>query len=160
MKTSPTLPLDNPAALLSTWFGAGLLPKAPGTWGSLAALPFAWIIAWTGGWQALSLATLMVFIIGWWAAGRTASTIGISDPGCIVIDEVAGQWLVLLATPPDLGRYLIGFLLFRILDITKPWPASWADRRIKGGLGIMLDDVFAGLYGLIAMLTLAQVWRN
>lgn len=154
------LSLRDPTTLLSTWFGAGLLPKAPGTWGSLAALPFAWIIARAGGWPALSLATLIVFCVGCWAADRTAGAVGIADPGCIVIDEVAGQWLVLLVTPPDLGRYLVGFVLFRIFDITKPWPASWADRQIKGGLGIMLDDVFAGLYGLIVMLLLAQVWRN
>ncbi len=160
MSASPTFPLGNPAALLSTWFGAGLLPKAPGTWGSLAALPFAWALAWAGGWQALAVASLVVFFLGWWAADRTASVIGIADPGCIVIDEVAGQWLVLLATPTDVTRYLIGFVLFRILDITKPWPANWADRRLKGGLGIMLDDVFAGFYGLIAMLVLAQVWRT
>jgi phosphatidylglycerophosphatase A len=159
MTSSPSLSLRDPAALLSTWFGAGLLPKAPGTWGSLAALPFAWIIAWAGGWPALALATLLVFLIGWWAAERTAAVIGTDDPGCIVIDEVAGQWLVLLATPPDLGRYLIGFVLFRILDITKPWPAGWADRHIKGGLGIMLDDILVGLYGLVAMLLLAQLWR-
>lgn len=160
MTEIPRPSLGDPATLLSTWFGAGLLPKAPGTWGSLAALPFAWAITWAGGWPALSLATLTVFIIGCWAADRTALSIGISDPGFIVIDEVAGQWLVLLATPPDLLRYLIGFALFRLFDIAKPWPANWADRRIKGGFGVMLDDVFAGLYGLAAMSLLALVWRT
>ncbi|PKU25703.1 phosphatidylglycerophosphatase A [Telmatospirillum siberiense] len=160
MKTSVSLPLGDPAALLSTWFGAGLLPKAPGTWGSLAALPFAWIISLNGGWPVLSIAILLVFLLGWWAADRTARVIGIADPGCIVIDEVAGQWLTLVAAPPDLLHYAIGFALFRLFDITKPWPANWADRRIKGGLGIMLDDVFAGLYGLIAMQLLALVWRH
>lgn len=160
MRASPTLSLSDPATVLATWFGAGLLPKAPGTWGSLAALPFAWIIAGAGGWPALAAATLLVFFVGWWAADRVATVIGLDDPGCIVIDEVAGQWLVLLATPPDLWRYLIGFALFRVFDITKPGPAGWADRHVKGGLGIMLDDVLAGIYGLIVMTLLALVWRT
>ncbi len=159
MSSLKPLSLRDPTTLLSTWFGTGLLPWAPGTWGSLAALPFAWIISRAGGWPALSLAAALIFFVGWWSASRTAGAMGLADPGSIVIDEVAGQWLVLLATPPDLGRYLIGFVLFRILDIAKPWPASWADRQVKGGLGIMLDDVLAGLYGLIAMQLLAQIWR-
>lgn len=159
MSIPSSLSLRDPANLLSTWFGAGLMPKAPGTWGSLAALPFAWILVWSGGWPVLAIATVLIFFIGWWSAARTALVLGIADPGCIVIDEVAGQWLVLLATPPDFWHYAIGFGLFRVFDITKPWPASWADRQVKGGLGIMLDDVFAGLYGLIAMQLLAQVWR-
>jgi phosphatidylglycerophosphatase A len=157
--TRPLLSLRDPAALLATWFGAGLLPKAPGTWGSLAALPFAWLIVSVGGGTALAIAILLVFALGWWAAERTAQAIGLEDPGCIVIDEVAGQWLVLLATPPDVLHYLIGFLLFRIFDIKKPWPVGWADRHIKGGLGIMFDDVLAGIYGLIVMALLTLVWR-
>ena len=160
MTIPPTLSLRDPAALLATWFGSGLLPKAPGTCGSLAALPFAWGIALAGGWLALLVAILLVFVLGWWAAARTAKATGIDDPGCIVIDEVAGQWLVLLATPPVFWHYLVGFALFRIFDITKPWPVGWADRHVKGGLGIMLDDVLAGLYGLVIIQMLALVWRN
>ncbi|MDR3325810.1 MAG: phosphatidylglycerophosphatase A [Rhodospirillaceae bacterium] len=145
------LSIKKPAILFSTWFGIGLLPKAPGTWGSLVALPFAWIVSLIGDWSALLVVILIVFSVGWWASERTASDIGLSDPGCIVIDEVAGQCLVLLGTQLDLKHYLIGFILFRIFDIAKPWPADWADRFIKGGLGIMLDDIIAGLYGLIFM---------
>lgn len=160
MKASTHPSLNDPAALLATWFGAGLLPKAPGTWGSLAALPFAWIIGMNGDWPALLAAAVAVTAIGCWAAERTARTLGIADPGCIVIDEVAGQWLTLVAAPPDFLHYAIGFGLFRLFDILKPWPASWADRRVEGGLGVMLDDVFAGLYGLAVMRGLALIWRH
>lgn len=143
--------------LIATWGGVGLLPKAPGTWGSLAALPFAWVIYQLGGWQALAVAAIAVFILGVWAADRAASETGVADPSEVVIDEVAGQWLTLLVVPPDLLLYAVGFVLFRLTDIFKPWPASWADEKIKGGFGIMLDDVFAAGYAVI-MLHLFSRW--
>ncbi len=138
----------HPATLLSTWFGAGLLPKMPGTWGSAAALPFAWGLTMAGGPTLLAAATLVCFGVGWWASSVYVRRTGTEDPGEVVIDEVAGQWLVLLAAPLDPLFYLAGFALFRIFDIWKPWPVGWADRRIGGGLGIMLDDILAGSYGL------------
>jgi phosphatidylglycerophosphatase A len=146
-----------PSRLLCSWFGAGWLPKAPGTWGSLAALPLAWLLVWAGGWPLLAIAILLVFAIGWWAAERVVRQDGLEDPGWVVIDEVVGQWLTLLLVPPGWVDYAIGFALFRLFDITKPWPVGWADRRIKGGLGIMLDDVLAGLYAL-AGLSLFRAW--
>ncbi len=139
------------AKLLATWFGAGLLPKAPGTWGSLAALPFAWIIAGWGGQAALGLATVIVTVVGWWAAELYSRQTGISDPSEVVIDEVAGQWLTLLVVPPNPWFYLAGFALFRLFDIRKPWPVSWADRTLPGGLGIMVDDLFAGIYAAVVL---------
>jgi len=143
----PTNPrLSSPAVLLATWFGAGYLPKAPGTWGSLAALPFAWGIANLSGSVGLIAASLLVFVIGIWASNVYMGLTGGEDPGPVVIDEVAGMWLTLAFVPPDLGLYAAGFVLFRIADIFKPWPAGWADRNIKGGLGVMLDDVLAALY--------------
>jgi phosphatidylglycerophosphatase A len=143
---------------LATWFGAGLLPRAPGTWGSLAALPFAWAIVSLGGIPALAAASLGVFLVGWWAASSYARLTGGKDPQDIVIDEVAGQWLLLLAAPLDPLFYLMGFVLFRALDIWKPWPANWADRHVEGGLGIMLDDVLAALWGLPVLWGLARYW--
>ncbi len=137
--------------LLATWFGAGYLPKAPGTWGSLAALPFAWWIYGVGGVGGLATATGIVFVVGVWAAQVYADDTGGEDPGPVVIDEVAGQWLTLLVVPADPLLYAIGFVFFRIADIFKPWPASWADQKIKGGFGIMLDDIFAGLYAAAAL---------
>jgi phosphatidylglycerophosphatase A len=145
---------DFSAFLLATWFGAGKLPKAPGTWGSAAAVPFAWLIALWGGPLALLAAAGLCSVVGWWASEVHSKNLDKPDPGEIVIDEVAGQWLVLAAAPLDPVFYLAGFALFRILDIWKPWPACWADRRLHGGLGIMADDILAALYGTIALLIL------
>lgn len=138
----------HPATVVSTWFGAGLLPKVPGTWGSAAALPFAWGLMTTGGPVLLLAATVACFAIGWWASSVYVQRTGAEDPGEVVIDEVAGQWLVLLAAPLEPVSYLAAFFLFRLFDIWKPWPVRWADRQVGGGLGIMLDDILAGLYGI------------
>jgi phosphatidylglycerophosphatase A len=138
--------LFRPWFLVATWFGSGLLPKAPGTWGSLAALPFAWVIQTLGGQVALLLAAVAVFFLGWWASERFERESGIKDPGVVVIDEVAGQWLTLAFVPISPLGYALGFALFRVADIVKPWPASLADREMGGGLGIMIDDMIAGAY--------------
>ena len=149
--------LGDPAVLLATWFGSGLLPKAPGTWGSLAALPLAWIIHACFGWTVLVGATLAVFALGVWASNGYLARIGGEDPGAVVIDEVTGQWLTLVPAAylspnsPDLMAYLVAFALFRLTDIFKPWPASWADKNIKGGLGIMVDDIIAAIYSAIGL---------
>ncbi|MBT5299293.1 MAG: phosphatidylglycerophosphatase A [Rhodospirillaceae bacterium] len=143
--------LSDPSILLATWFGAGYLPKAPGTWGSLAALPFAWVIAeWSGG-VGLAVAVLIVFGVGLWASVGYLRLGGGEDPGPIVIDEVAGQWLTLVPFAPDPLLYGLGFVFFRIADIIKPWPVSWADGHVKGPMGIMLDDVLAGIYAGAAL---------
>ena len=154
---TPALPLTHPAGLLATWFGAGLTPYASGTWGSLAALPLAWLILHFGGIWHLAAATVAVSLIGWWAAEQYIRAKGREDPGDVVIDEVAGQWLTLLAAGDNIGLIAIGFILFRIADIVKPWPASWADRNVKGGLGTMVDDLFAGLYAGAALYGLRLV---
>ena len=96
-------------------------------------------------------AVLVVFLVGIWAAEQWARTLGRSDPGQIVIDEVAGQWLVLAGAPLTWRSYLAGLLLFRFFDILKPWPIRWADRSLHGGVGIMADDILAGLLGLAIM---------
>jgi phosphatidylglycerophosphatase A len=134
--------------LLATWFGAGSLPITPGSWGSLAALPVAWVIVWLWGVLGLAGAAGIAFGVGWWAAATVAEASGIKDPGAVVIDEVAGQWLVLVPAPLDPLAYALAFVLFRIFDIWKPWPARWADRHVKGGLGIMLDDLLAAVYAV------------
>ncbi len=150
MKLRPS----SPAFLLATWFGAGLLPKAPGTWGSLAALPFAWALTWWGGVWLLLTATIALFGCGLWAVGRYLAASGEHDPGPIVIDEVVGQWATLLVAPLDPWAYALGFVLFRAADVIKPWPANWLDREVRGALGVMIDDVVAALYAGAALLAL------
>ena len=147
---------SHPAHLLATWFGVGHLPIAPGTWGSLAALPFAWAITAAGGPVALCIAAAAALAAGIWAAGVLERAGGAKDPGHVVIDEVAGQWLTLVVVPPDLLLYAIGFFLFRVMDIVKPWPANWLDRNLAGGPGIMLDDIAAGAYAGIALYLIAE----
>lgn len=151
----PQVTLRDPAALIATWFGAGLLPGAPGTWGSLAALPFGWALQLAGGPVALAAGAALVFALGTWATGRLIGGSLGSDPGLVVVDEVVGQWLVLLVVPLDPFLYAAAFLVFRLFDILKPWPVSWADRAVKGAFGVMLDDVLAGIYGAALLSTLA-----
>jgi phosphatidylglycerophosphatase A len=143
------LPLSHPAVLVATGCGIGLLPMAPGTWASLAALPVGWVIAMWSGIPGLLAAAAIAFCAGWWASARVAAASGIFDPGFVVIDEIAGQWLALVAVPLDWRFYLAAILLFRLFDIWKPFPVSWLDRTIKGGFGIMLDDIAAAFYVLI-----------
>jgi len=147
--------------LLATWFGAGYLPVTPGSWGALAALPVAWTIRALGGLPGLAIAAAIAFFTGWWAASRVAAASGLADPGAIVIDEVAGQWLVLLAAPTDLAAWALAFALFRLFDIWKPWPVRWFDRHVHSGLGIMLDDLLAAGYaalGLAALIAIGGVF--
>lgn len=150
-------PLSHPSALLATWFGVGLLPRAPGTWGSLAALPLAWLVHQYTGIGGMLAATIILFLVGWWASTDLLRAGGAQDPGHIVIDEVAGQFLTIAAVASDPVKLAVGFVLFRLFDIVKPWPVSWADRRIKGGLGVMLDDVLAGGYAL-GILSVVGIW--
>ncbi|MDI9409765.1 MAG: phosphatidylglycerophosphatase A [Candidatus Pacebacteria bacterium] len=137
-----------PTAWLATWFGVGLLRPAAGTFGSLAAIPFALVLVWVGGTDWLLAAAAALFIIGWWSSARFAEVSGQGDPSSVVIDEVAGQWLVLALVPVTPLAWLLGFLFFRIFDITKPFPIGWCDRNLPGGLGIMADDLLAALMGL------------
>jgi phosphatidylglycerophosphatase A len=106
------------------------------------------------GWPLLLVATILVFAVGIWSSGRYSSRSKRSDPGEVVIDEVAGQWLVLCLMPLDVLSYLAGFVAFRFFDVTKPWPVSWAEQRLRGGLGIMADDIVAALYGLLVLAAL------
>lgn len=144
----------HPAALISTWFGAGLLPIGPGTWGSAAALPFGFVImAWGGPW-ALGVAIVLVTAAGWWAAGEFVKALNAQDPPEVVVDEVVSQWLVLMITPMTWWGYLAAFLVFRFFDTFKPWPASWVDQNIDGAGGVMLDDFIAGAYAFLVVAVL------
>lgn len=159
MLTKPARPLLHPETLIATWFGSGLLPYVPGTWGSLAALPFAWFIISAGGWALLLCAIAVLFCVGVWGAARYEEVSARKDPGEVVVDEVAGQWLAMLPVAiwiPEMPGMLIAslpaFILFRLFDIWKPWPVSLCERRFRGGLGIMIDDIAAGIYAVLTVL--------
>jgi phosphatidylglycerophosphatase A len=141
---------------IATWFGAGTVKKASGTVGSLAALPFAFIIQTTFGGFGLLIASLMMFYLGYWATKKylAVHTEHGDDPKQVVVDEVAGQWLILSVLYPTFTSYFIGFLLFRVFDVIKPWPVCWADKNLKGALGVMFDDFLAAMFPIIVYLCL------
>ncbi|GAB4139203.1 MAG: phosphatidylglycerophosphatase A [Sphingomonadales bacterium] len=150
----------HPVFWLSTWFGIGLLRPAPGSWGSLAALPVAYMLALAGGAMALAGAAFALFFVGLWASGRYGMMTARSDAPEVVIDEVVGQWLALLpvvawacANP---WLWAAAFVLFRLFDIAKPWPIGWLDRELKGGLGVMADDAVAGMATALVLIALMQ----
>jgi len=137
------------AVILSLWFGAGLLKPAPGTWGSLVALAMGWGLLLLHPW-ALYAGIVLVSLIGIWAADVYQRVSGRHDASEVVIDEVAGQWITLAALPligaaATLETLAAAFVLFRLFDIFKPGPIGWADRKVAGGLGVMADDILAGL---------------
>lgn len=130
---------------ISTLFGIGRARKAPGTIASLASLPFAAIILWLGGPFILLLGGFAAFALGCWSCGVYARESGKDDPSECVIDELSGQWIACAFVPVSflLPGFVLAFLLFRLFDIWKPWPVSWAE-KLPGGIGIMADDVIAG----------------
>lgn len=141
---------------IATWFGCGLSPYMSGTVGSLGALPFGFAIHYWLGPVALFIASMLALVVGTWASNQYLEHMESGeDPGEIVVDEVAGQWLTLCVLPPEFQHYVLGFVLFRTFDILKPWPVSLADRKIKGGFGVMFDDILAGVYG---MLLCGAIW--
>ena len=144
------------SVVICTFFGVGFIPFAPGTWGALAALPLAWLIR-SGLGDAIFLAlTVLFFFIGAWASNCFIDNVGRDDPGAIVIDEVVGQWMTLLWFPNDITFYIIGFFLFRIFDIFKPWPIILLDKKIKGGFGVMLDDIAAAFFSWVGIYALLE----
>lgn len=145
-------PLWHPVYWLSTWFHVGLIPKAPGTFGTLAAIPFAGYLYHHFGMNGLALATVLCTLVGVWVSSAYVKTTGREDPKEVVIDEVAGFWLTCLLAidvfhhMSNVLAVVILFASFRLFDITKPWPISVADSKVKGGFGIMIDDLLAALY--------------
>lgn len=142
--------LKNPVHWLATGFGAGLTPIAPGTLGTLVAVPLVWLLADLDLVAYLSL-TAGLFIAGIWICGRTARDMGQHDHGGIVWDEIVGYLITMIAVPVTWYWLLLGFLLFRFFDIVKPWPIRWIDQRVAGGFGIMLDDLIAGVFAALLL---------
>jgi len=146
--------LANPIHLLAFGFGAGLSPKAPGTVGTVVAVLIYLAL------PSMSSSTyagliLVSFFLGIWLCGKTADDLGVHDHGGIVWDEFVGYWITMFMAPSGLFWVLLGFGLFRLLDIFKPWPIKWADKELAGGLGIMLDDVLAGIMAALCIQALA-----
>lgn len=135
---------------IASGFGSGYLPKAPGTWGSAVGV-LIWLVA--GRLQLPVYAGLVagLFILGVFCSGAAEKILDSNDPGLVVIDEIVGQMIALAALPMHPVIALAGFALFRFFDILKPFPVGWVDQHLHGGLGIMLDDVLAGIYALIVL---------
>ncbi len=141
---------------LAFGFGSGLARKAPGTWGTLAGLAFVPLL------QLISLPLALLIIatasvFGVWLCGKVADDLGVHDHGGIVWDEFVGIWITLVLLPAHWGWWLAGFIAFRFFDILKPWPIRALDRRLGGGLGIMLDDILAGICAALVLLA-ASLW--
>ena len=148
---------SHPANFFALGFGSGLVPKAPGTFGTLAAVPIFWFLL-----QPLSVVWLLTvivvsFVIGVWLCDAAAKNLGVHDHPGIVWDEFVGLWISCIALPAGWVWLLWAFVLFRFFDILKPWPIRWLDSKVPGGLGIMVDDVLAGLFAL-ALIQLAAMW--
>ena len=139
--------LKDPVICLALGLGSGLSPKAPGTAGTLATIPLYLLIQ-DLPLLAYGLITLLITLLGTWICSYSASKLGVHDHPAIVIDEVAGFLITMFAAPAGWQWLLTGFILFRFFDALKPWPISWMDKNISGGIGIMLDDVAAGLVSL------------
>ena len=143
------------ASIIAHWFWSGKIPKAPGTWGSLAALPPAWFLVNLFGSPILLIgAAALLLPLGVWASARHSEKLGTHDAGEIVVDEVVGLWIALAVAPYSLAGWVAAFLFFRFFDILKPWPINRLDARVTGGWGIMLDDVVAGLFAATCLVGL------
>ena len=142
--------LSNPIHFLAFGFGSGLAPVAPGTFGTVMAIPLYLLM------QPLSLpiyllVTAIVCVLGIWICGKSSELLGVHDHSGIVWDEFAGYFVTMIAAPSGWLWIIIGFVLFRLFDIWKPWPISVLDKKVHGGLGIMVDDILAGVFSLIVL---------
>ncbi len=149
--------LSSPIHFLAFGFGSGLVPFAPGTFGTLAAIPLYLFI------QALSLPTyllivVIVSLVGIWICDKSSKLLGVHDHSGIVWDEFAGYFVTMIAAPKGWLWIFVGFALFRLFDIWKPWPISILDKKVGGGFGIMIDDLLAGIFALVCLQLLAVLY--
>ena len=150
--------LKDPVVFLAVGFGSGLVPFAPGTAGTIMAIPLYLLLS-TFELSIYLAVTLLVTIVGIWVSTYTANKFKVHDHQSIVIDEIAGFFITMAFVPNEWIWIVIGFVLFRFFDMVKPWPISWLDKNVKGGLGIMIDDVAAGFVSLFCMM-LAMAYVN
>lgn len=155
-----------PETLISTWFGAGLIGAAPGTWGSAVALPLGVLLAYAGGPLLVLGAAVVIFFVGLYASHRLIASFpedSETDNSAIVVDEVAGQLIAMIPALLSPPLWIASFLLFRFFDVTKLGPTGWLERRVKGAMGVMIDDIAAGILAALcvwglAALGLGDVW--
>ena len=155
-KTLNRTVLTSPVHFLAFGFGSGLSPKAPGTMGTLAAIPL-YLLLMNLPLTGYLLAVLLISVAGVWICGESSRRLGVHDHGGIVWDEFAGLLLTMTAAPQGWAWIVLGFALFRLFDIWKPWPVRVADRQLHGGLGIMLDDILAGIYAWLVLQAVVYV---
>jgi phosphatidylglycerophosphatase A len=155
--TRPTArDLRDPVRLLALGLGSGLVPVAPGTAGSLLGLAAAMLAAQRGTWIAVAM-TVVVVLAGFWICGEAARRLGVHDHPAIVWDEIAGMMITMLAAPRGWGWAALAFAMFRLFDIVKPWPIRAIDHGMRGGAGIMLDDVMAGILAALGLLLVRSI---
>ncbi len=148
--------LTNPIHCLAFGFGSGLAAKAPGTFGTLMAIPLYLLLS-SLPLMAYAVVVVVAFIVGIYLCGKTADDLGVHDHPGIVWDEFVGFWITMFAAPAGFIWLVVGFALFRLFDIWKPWPIKIFDKNMESGLGIMIDDVLAGIYALIILQGLVYV---
>jgi phosphatidylglycerophosphatase A len=148
--------LRSPTLLLAFGFGSGLAPKAPGTFGTVAAIPL-WLLLCqlplSLYWAVIAISAIAGISI----CGRASSKLAVHDHSGIVWDEFVGLWIALAFIEPQLMSIIVGFLLFRLFDILKPWPISWLDRQVGDGVGIMIDDIVAGFFAAIVLVVISNL---
>jgi len=150
MNSAPPSVWRNPLHFIAFGFGSGAAPIAPGTFGTLVGV-LLYLLLQHMHWGSYLLVVLVAFAVGIQICGKTADDIGVHDHGGIVWDEIVGYWVTMIAAPVGWWWILVGFVLFRIFDIFKPWPIAMVDKKVTGGFGIMLDDLLAGIYACIGV---------
>ncbi len=148
---------QHPIHFIAFGFGSGLLPKGPGTWGTIAAIPIYLLIAQLPVWLYV-LVTLLCILFAIYSCEVTAKDLGVHDYPGIVIDEIVGFLLTMTAMPKTGLSIATGFVLFRLFDIWKPWPIRWIDKQVQGGFGIVLDDLLAAVFAWVVFQVLVYGW--
>lgn len=148
--------LKNPIHFLALGFGAGLTPKLPGTAGTVVGV-FIYLPLQSLHWLYYLLLVLVLFVVGIWLCGKSAAALAVHDHPGIVWDEIVGYLITMTAAPQGWGWIMLGFCLFRLFDIYKPWPIRWLDRHVSGGFGIMIDDVLAAIFSIVILQLIAYL---
>ena len=148
--------LRSPTLFLAFGFGSGLAPKAPGTFGTLAAIPL-WLLLYQLPLSLYWVVIVFSAIAGIYICGQASSKLAVHDHSGIVWDEFVGLWIALAFIEPQLTSIIVGFLLFRLFDILKPWPISWLDKQVGAGIGIMIDDIVAGFFAAIVLVIISNL---